>query len=75
MPFNSGCFAVIRLPEGLDAETLRRHLLDQYDLGLVAIDPQHMRVAHCSVAEEALPEMVRRLERGVADLVGQLARP
>lgn len=73
LPFNSGCFATARLPEGVDAEEVRVHLLDNYDTGLVSVDPLHVRIAHCSATAEALPEMVKRLEQGVGDLVGRRA--
>jgi aspartate/methionine/tyrosine aminotransferase len=71
LPFNSGCFALVELPErlGLDSETVRRHLLARHDTGLVSIAPRYLRIAHCSVDEAALPELVKRLERGVAELV------
>jgi aspartate/methionine/tyrosine aminotransferase len=73
LPSNSGCFVVVELPEelGVDSESLRRHLLDRHDTGVVSIPPRHLRLAHCSVAAEALPELVRRVERGVRELAGR----
>ena len=70
LPFNSGCFAVVELPEslGVGAEEVRRHLLDGHDTGVISIEPRYLRLAHCSVAAEAIPELVRRIERGVAQL-------
>ena len=70
LPINSGCFALIDLPEGLglDSETVRRHLLAHHDTGLISIAPRYLRIAHCSVDAAALPELVRRLETGVAEL-------
>jgi aspartate/methionine/tyrosine aminotransferase len=70
LPCNSGCFAVVELPEelGLEAETVRLHLLEHHDTGLVAIAPRYLRIAFCSVAASALPELVERLHRGVAEL-------
>jgi aspartate/methionine/tyrosine aminotransferase len=70
LPFNSGCFALVEIPEalGVDAETARRHLLARHDTGLVSIAPRYLRIAHCSVDEAALPELARRLERGIAEL-------
>lgn len=73
LPCNSGCFALVRLgPEararGLTAEAVRRHLLAAEDTGLVAVGEDHLRIAYCSVREEDLPELVRRLERGVETL-------
>lgn len=70
LPFNSGCFALVELPEGLGltAEAVRRHLLDHHDTGLISIDARYLRIAHCSVDAAALPELVRRLERAVMEL-------
>lgn len=76
LPFNSGCFALVELGEaplaaGLTADAVRRHLLDAESTGLVSIGERFLRIAHCSVDEADLPELVRRLARGVADLVAR----
>jgi aspartate/methionine/tyrosine aminotransferase len=70
LPFNSGCFALIELPPrlGLDSETVRRHLLEHHETGLISLAPRYLRIAHCSVEAAALPELVRRLEKGIAEL-------
>jgi aspartate/methionine/tyrosine aminotransferase len=71
LPFNSGCFALIELPEklGLDSEVVRRHLLERHGTGLISIAPRYLRIAHCSVEEGALPELARRMEKGIGELV------
>src|SRR5207302_8892763 len=70
LPFNSGCFALVELPEslGLTSEQVRRHLLDHHDTGLISIEPRYLRIAHCSVDAAALPELVRRLEVAVIEM-------
>ena len=72
LPFNSGCFALVEIPEtlGIDSETARRHLLAHHDTGLVSIGPRYLRIAHCSVDAAAIPELVRRLETGISELAG-----
>ncbi|HEX5759684.1 MAG TPA: aminotransferase class I/II-fold pyridoxal phosphate-dependent enzyme, partial [Thermoanaerobaculia bacterium] len=72
LPFNSGCFALVELPERLkaDVHAVRRHLLDHWDTGVISLEPRYLRIAHCSVDEAALPELVRRLEGGVGELAG-----
>ncbi len=75
LPFNSGCFALVELGErarqaGLLADAVRRHLLESEDTGLVSIGESFLRIAHCSVEEGSLPELVERLERGVRELCG-----
>jgi len=66
-PFNAGCFAVIELPERVDAEALRQHLLARHETGIISIAPHHVRIAFCSLSSEAIPELVHRLERGVRE--------
>jgi len=73
LPFNAGCFALVEIGErpkkcGLLADAVRRHLLEAEDTGLVSIGESFLRIAHCSVDEASLPELVRRLERGVQEL-------
>jgi aspartate/methionine/tyrosine aminotransferase len=68
LPFNSGCFALIELPAGVDAEALRQRLLADFDTGVVSNPPRWVRIAYCSVAEEAIPELVSRIEAGVRAL-------
>jgi aspartate/methionine/tyrosine aminotransferase len=72
LPFNSGCFALIELPTelGLDSEEVRQHLLEHHDTGVVAIAPNFIRIAFCSVGAEALEELVRRVELAVSELAG-----
>ena len=78
LPFNSGCFALVELTPreqggaGLEPETLRRHLLDHHEVGLVSIQPRYLRLAHCSVDATDLPELVARMEQGARELA---ARP
>ena len=70
LPCNAGCFALVELPAalGLTADAVRRHLLAHHDTGVIAIEPRYLRLAHCSVEAEALPELVRRVERAVREL-------
>jgi len=72
LPFNSGCFALIELPTelGLESEQVRQHLLEHHDTGVVAIAPNYIRIAFCSVRPEALEELVRRVELAVGELAG-----
>lgn len=73
-PFNSGSFALIELPgaPAVPAEEVRLHLLENHDTGLCSVGERYLRIAHCSVDAEMLPELVRRLERGVAELAGKV---
>ncbi len=72
-PFNSGCFALVEIPEalGFTSDQVRRHLIEAESVGLISLEPRLLRIAHCSVAAEAIPELVRRIERGVRTLAGR----
>ncbi|MEM7583829.1 MAG: aminotransferase class I/II-fold pyridoxal phosphate-dependent enzyme [Acidobacteriota bacterium] len=73
LPFNSGFFVLLELPEelGLDPHAVRRHLIEHHSTGIVSIAPRYLRLATCSVAADALPELVARVERGVRELAGK----
>jgi aspartate/methionine/tyrosine aminotransferase len=63
--FNAAYFALLDL-RGRDAEAIRQHLLTTQSLGTVAY-PRHgaLRVAFCSIAEAAIPDLVARLDAGL----------
>jgi aspartate/methionine/tyrosine aminotransferase len=65
LPFNSGCFALLEIPEaaGVAAEDVRVALLADESTGVIAVPPRFLRVAFCSVKRADLPEIVTRIER------------
>lgn len=73
LPFNSGCFALVKLAPGLpfSSEDVRRRLLAEYDTGLVSTLPDLLRIAFCGVEAPALAEMVSRIEAAVRALAGR----
>jgi aspartate/methionine/tyrosine aminotransferase len=73
LPFNSGFFVMLELNPalGLDPHEVRRYLIKNHSTGIVSSSPNYLRLATCSVAAEALPEIVRRVELGVRELAGQ----
>lgn len=71
-PFNGGVFALIGVDGVEDLDALRQYLIADHDLGLVAsASPPALRIAFCSVSVEDIPELVRRLDRGVAAWLGR----
>jgi len=61
-PFNSGCFALLRLPGGVDAHSLRKRLISEQSVGFVAMPSERaLRVAYCSMHEEQIAEALSRL--------------
>ncbi|MFP6660052.1 MAG: hypothetical protein VCB78_01170, partial [Myxococcota bacterium] len=67
-PFNSGYFMCLKV-RGVEAETLRLNLLDEYGIGLIATGKHDIRVAFsCLEVEdveplfEALSEAIQKLQ-------------
>ncbi|MBM7644937.1 aspartate/methionine/tyrosine aminotransferase [Scopulibacillus daqui] len=66
-PFNSGYFMCLKLKE-VNAEEARKHLLDKYGVGVVAINATDLRVAFSCVEEEDIEELFELIYQGVKDL-------
>lgn len=68
-PFNSGYFMCLKL-KTVEAEALRVHLLDAYQVGLIAVGGQDMRIAFSSIDEENIDALFGFIYKGVKDLEG-----
>ena len=65
-PYNSGCFALIELPPHLECETMRRRLIEEQSVGVIAVPQVNgLRVAFCSIEAEDIPDLVARIVRGI----------
>ena len=67
-PFNAGYFMCLKL-KGTDAETYRKHLLKQYDVGVIADGKHDIRVAFSAVDVEKLPELYAVLATAARELL------
>ena len=67
-PFNSGYFMCLKI-KGVDAETLRVHLLDQYGVGLISLGKTDLRVAFSCLEKEDTRELFDIVFQGVEDLL------
>lgn len=67
-PFNSGYFMCLKL-NGLSAERLRTHLLEQYGVGTIALGEHDLRVAFSCIEEEYLEDLYDIIYRGAQDLL------
>ncbi len=68
-PFNSGCFALLRLPAGHDANVVRRRLIADESTGVIAVPAANaLRVAFCSIDETDIPDLVARIARVLRSL-------
>ena len=66
-PFNSGYFMCLRL-KSVDSEELRRHLLQKYGVGVIALGGSDLRIAFSCVEKEDIQELFDTILAGVEDL-------
>jgi len=66
-PFNSGYFMCVAV-KGVDAETLRVHLLDAHGVGLIATSPSDIRIAFSCLEVEEVEPLFERLHQGIQEL-------
>jgi aspartate/methionine/tyrosine aminotransferase len=66
-PFNSGYFMLLRI-EGVDAEKLRLHLLEEFGVGLIATSPTDIRVAFSCLEEKDVEPLFEDLHKAVQAL-------
>jgi aspartate/methionine/tyrosine aminotransferase len=68
-PFNSGYFMCIKLLKDVDAEKLRLHLLDNYQVGLISIDSNNLRVAFSSINLDDVEPLFDAVYDGINDFL------
>ncbi|MHA1379437.1 MAG: aminotransferase class I/II-fold pyridoxal phosphate-dependent enzyme [Candidatus Helarchaeota archaeon] len=66
-PFNSGYFMCLRL-KTVNAENLRRHLLEQYGLGLIALNQSDIRIAFSCLEIDSIKVVFDTILSGINDL-------
>lgn len=66
-PFNSGYFMCLRL-KTVDAEQLRKHLLDQYGVGVIALGRSDVRIAFSCLEVEDIQDLFDIMLRAVQDV-------
>jgi aspartate/methionine/tyrosine aminotransferase len=63
LPFNAGCFCLLELRPGLDADAVRQRLIREESVGVVSQGGRYLRVAFCSVNLESIEPLVQALHR------------
>ena len=63
-PFNAGYFMCLRL-KGADAETVRVHLLDEHQIGAVALGATDLRVAFSCVEAGDIVDLFDRVAQSI----------
>ena len=66
-PFNSGYFMLVKV-EGVDAEKLRLHLLDEHGVGLIATSPTDIRVAFSCLEKADVEPLFEALHEAIQQL-------
>ncbi|MCM3129844.1 MULTISPECIES: aminotransferase class I/II-fold pyridoxal phosphate-dependent enzyme [unclassified Paenibacillus] len=66
-PFNSGYFMCLKFTK-VQAEELRVHLLNQYEIGTIALGEHDLRIAFSSLEENQLEELFDTIYQAVQDL-------
>lgn len=66
-PFNSGYFMLVKV-EGVDAEKLRVHLLEEAGVGLIATGPSDIRVAFSCLEEDEVEPLFEALHEAIQQL-------
>jgi aspartate/methionine/tyrosine aminotransferase len=56
LPYNSGYFMCIELKEGLDADLVRKHLIEKYSIGTISLN-NLLRIAFSAVAAKDIPTL------------------
>jgi len=62
-PFNGGCFCLLKLREGLNADEVRQRLIHDESVGVVNQGDRYIRLAFCSIKETSIEPLVAALER------------
>jgi aspartate/methionine/tyrosine aminotransferase len=66
-PFNSGYFMCLDV-KGVDAETLRVHLLDRYGAGLIATGGSDLRIAFSCLELDEIEPLFELIHKGIQEL-------
>lgn len=66
MPFNSGYFMCVK-PVGVDAEKVRRHLIEKYSIGTIVLSGL-IRIAFSAIAKKRLAHIFAAIDSAVSDL-------
>ncbi len=72
LPFNSGYFMCIKILNGLNADILRKHLLKEYDTGVISIREDLIRIAFSSVPKRLIPKLFENIYNACKDIINSI---
>jgi len=68
-PFNSGYFMCIRLRDGLDANEVRKLLLEKYNTGVISMGKNDIRIAFSSIPTADIPTIFENIYKACKELI------
>ncbi len=66
-PFNSGYFMCIKV-KTVNAEKLRKHLLNNYGIGLISLNNTDLRIAFSCIEKDNIAILFKTILKGIRDL-------
>jgi aspartate/methionine/tyrosine aminotransferase len=70
LPFNSGYFMCVELKDSLNAEAIRKILLDQYSTGVIVFG-NLIRIAFSAVPQSKIPQLIENIYLACKDYIEQ----
>ncbi|WP_154838361.1 aminotransferase class I/II-fold pyridoxal phosphate-dependent enzyme [Staphylococcus sp. Marseille-Q1834] len=65
--FNSGYFMAVKVKD-VNPEELRKHLIDKYSIGIIALNDTDIRIAFSCVEKEDIPHVFDSIAQAIDDL-------
>lgn len=65
--FNSGYFMAIKVKD-VNPETLRQHLIEEYSIGVIALNETDIRIAFSCVEKDDIPHVFDSIAKAIDDL-------
>lgn len=65
--FNSGYFMTVKVKD-VNPEELRKHLIDKYSIGIIALNDTDIRIAFSCVEKEDIPHVFDSIAQAIDDL-------
>ncbi|MFI8613212.1 aminotransferase class I/II-fold pyridoxal phosphate-dependent enzyme [Staphylococcus capitis] len=65
--FNSGYFMALKVKH-VDPEILRKHLIDKYSIGIIALNDTDIRIAFSCVEKDDIPHVFESIAKAIDDL-------
>lgn len=65
LPFNSGYFFTIKMPDNINAHEFRLKFLHEYKYGVYSMDDRHIRIAFSCLGKEIIPDLIKKFKECV----------